>query len=78
MPLRCISGYCSSQRMRAFRAHGWIVALSSVAGERVRRSNFVYGSTKAGLEVSSSGWAKHYVITAYTSWWFARASSSPR
>ena len=27
-----------------------IVALSSVAGERVRRSNFVYGSTKAGMD----------------------------
>ncbi len=32
------------------QAHGWIVALSSVAGERVRRSNFVYGSTKAGFD----------------------------
>ncbi|MET0692604.1 MAG: decaprenylphospho-beta-D-erythro-pentofuranosid-2-ulose 2-reductase [Propionibacteriaceae bacterium] len=32
------------------QAHGRIVALSSVAGERVRRSNFVYGSTKAGLD----------------------------
>ena len=35
--------------MRA-QGHGRIVALSSVAGERVRRSNFVYGSTKAGLD----------------------------
>ncbi|GAA2098508.1 decaprenylphospho-beta-D-erythro-pentofuranosid-2 -ulose 2-reductase [Microlunatus panaciterrae] len=32
------------------QGHGTIVALSSVAGERVRRSNFVYGSTKAGLD----------------------------
>ena len=32
------------------QGHGSIVALSSVAGERVRRSNFVYGSTKAGLD----------------------------
>jgi decaprenylphospho-beta-D-erythro-pentofuranosid-2-ulose 2-reductase len=32
------------------QGHGRIVALSSVAGERVRRSNFVYGSTKAGLD----------------------------
>jgi decaprenylphospho-beta-D-erythro-pentofuranosid-2-ulose 2-reductase len=37
------------RKMQA-QAHGWIVALSSVAGERVRRSNFVYGSTKAGLD----------------------------
>ncbi len=26
------------------------MALSSVAGERVRRSNFVYGSSKAGMD----------------------------
>ncbi|MCW2758718.1 MAG: 3-oxoacyl-[acyl-carrier protein] reductase, partial [Nocardioidaceae bacterium] len=32
------------------QGHGVIVALSSVAGERVRRSNFVYGSGKAGAD----------------------------
>jgi decaprenylphospho-beta-D-erythro-pentofuranosid-2-ulose 2-reductase len=32
------------------QGRGSIVALSSVAGERVRRSNFVYGSTKAGMD----------------------------
>ncbi|HET6952405.1 MAG TPA: decaprenylphospho-beta-D-erythro-pentofuranosid-2-ulose 2-reductase [Acidimicrobiales bacterium] len=32
------------------QGHGSIVVLSSVAGERVRQSNFVYGSTKAGLD----------------------------
>ncbi|SFQ44307.1 decaprenylphospho-beta-D-erythro-pentofuranosid-2-ulose 2-reductase [Amycolatopsis arida] len=32
------------------QGHGAVVALSSVAGERVRRSNFVYGSTKAGFD----------------------------
>jgi decaprenylphospho-beta-D-erythro-pentofuranosid-2-ulose 2-reductase len=34
------------------RAQGFcqIIAMSTVAGERVRRSNFVYGSTKAGLD----------------------------
>ena len=42
-------GVLLAARMRA-QAHGRIVALSSVAGERVRRSNFVYGSTKAGLD----------------------------
>jgi decaprenylphospho-beta-D-erythro-pentofuranosid-2-ulose 2-reductase len=42
-------GVLLANRMRA-QAHGRIVALSSVAGERVRRSNFVYGSTKAGLD----------------------------
>ena len=42
-------GVLLGQKMQA-QAHGWIVALSSVAGERVRRSNFVYGSTKAGFD----------------------------
>ena len=32
------------------QGHGRIVVLSSVAGLRVRRSNFVYGSAKAGLD----------------------------
>jgi decaprenylphospho-beta-D-erythro-pentofuranosid-2-ulose 2-reductase len=37
------------------QGHGSLVALSSVAGERARRSNFVYGSTKAGLDAFYSG-----------------------
>lgn len=32
------------------QGHGHIVALSSVAGQRVRRSNFVYGAAKAGVD----------------------------
>ncbi len=36
-------------RLRA-QGHGTLVLLSSVAGERVRRSNFVYGSSKAGID----------------------------
>lgn len=32
------------------QGYGRIIAMSSAAGERVRRSNFVYGSTKAGLD----------------------------
>jgi decaprenylphospho-beta-D-erythro-pentofuranosid-2-ulose 2-reductase len=32
------------------QGHGTIVVLGSVAGERVRQSNFVYGSSKAGLD----------------------------
>lgn len=36
-------------RLRA-QGHGAVVALSSVAGERVRQSNFVYGSSKAGMD----------------------------
>lgn len=34
---------------------GTIVVLSSVAGLRARRSNYVYGSTKAGLDVFAQG-----------------------
>jgi len=42
-------GVLLSERMRA-QGFGQIIAMSSAAGERVRRSNFVYGSTKAGLD----------------------------
>jgi decaprenylphospho-beta-D-erythro-pentofuranosid-2-ulose 2-reductase len=37
------------------QGHGSIVILSSVAGERGRRSNYVYGSSKAGLDVFAQG-----------------------
>src|SRR5262245_16297021 len=37
------------------QGHGSIVVLSSVAGERVRQSNFVYGSSKAGLDGFAQG-----------------------
>jgi decaprenylphospho-beta-D-erythro-pentofuranosid-2-ulose 2-reductase len=43
-----------AQRMRT-QGHGAIVALSSVAGERARRSNFVYGSSKAGMDAFFQG-----------------------
>lgn len=42
-------GVLVGQRMKA-QAHGQIIAMSSAAGQRVRRSNFVYGSQKAGLD----------------------------
>ena len=42
-------GVLLGQRFKA-QGHGTIVALSSVAGMRVRRSNFVYGASKAGLD----------------------------
>jgi decaprenylphospho-beta-D-erythro-pentofuranosid-2-ulose 2-reductase len=37
------------------QGHGQIVVLSSVAGERGRASNFVYGSSKAGLDAFAQG-----------------------
>ncbi len=42
-------GVLVGQKMRD-QGFGQIIAMSSAAGERVRRSNFVYGSTKAGLD----------------------------
>lgn len=45
------------------QGHGVIVALSSVAGERARASNFVYGSTKAGMDAFFSGLADSLVGT---------------
>jgi len=37
------------------QGHGHLVVLSSVAGERVRKANFVYGATKAGLDAFAQG-----------------------
>ena len=37
------------------QGHGHIVVLSSVAGERGRASNYVYGSSKAGLDAFAQG-----------------------
>jgi len=42
-------GVLLGEKMRK-QGFGQIIAMSTVAGERVRRSNFVYGSTKAGLD----------------------------
>ena len=47
-------GVLAAARLRA-QGHGAIVALSSVAGQRPRRSNFVYGSAKAGLDAFYTG-----------------------
>jgi decaprenylphospho-beta-D-erythro-pentofuranosid-2-ulose 2-reductase len=43
-----------ANRLRV-QGHGSIVVLSSVAGERVRRANAVYGATKAGLDGFAQG-----------------------
>lgn len=47
-------GVLLANRIRE-QGSGTIVVLSSVAGERARRSNFVYGSSKAGLDTFFSG-----------------------
>lgn len=43
-----------AQKMEA-KGKGTIIALSSVAGERGRQSNFIYGSAKAGFTAYLSG-----------------------
>lgn len=43
-----------AQRLRV-QGHGTLVVLSSVAAERPRRANFVYGSSKAGLDAFAQG-----------------------
>jgi decaprenylphospho-beta-D-erythro-pentofuranosid-2-ulose 2-reductase len=40
------------------QGHGRIVVLSSVAGVRVRRANYVYGASKAGLDAFAQGTAE--------------------
>jgi decaprenylphospho-beta-D-erythro-pentofuranosid-2-ulose 2-reductase len=51
-----------AQRMKE-QGHGTLVLLSSVAGERARRSNFVYGSSKAGADAFFQGLASSLVGT---------------
>ena len=46
----------AAQRLRE-QGHGTLVVLSSVAGVRARRDNFVYGASKAGLDALGSGLA---------------------
>jgi decaprenylphospho-beta-D-erythro-pentofuranosid-2-ulose 2-reductase len=41
-------------RLRS-QGHGRIVVLSSVAGERARKANFIYGSSKSGLDAFAQG-----------------------
>jgi decaprenylphospho-beta-D-erythro-pentofuranosid-2-ulose 2-reductase len=45
-----VSAGLAAARLLEKQGHGAIVALSSVAGERVRRVNYIYGSSKAGMD----------------------------
>ncbi|MEA2466203.1 MAG: decaprenylphospho-beta-D-erythro-pentofuranosid-2-ulose 2-reductase [Thermoleophilaceae bacterium] len=42
-------------RRMSEQGHGTIVLLSSVAGERARKSNYMYGSSKAGIDAFAQG-----------------------
>jgi decaprenylphospho-beta-D-erythro-pentofuranosid-2-ulose 2-reductase len=48
------AGLRVAARLRG-QGHGMLVVLSSVAGDRARRSNYLYGSTKAGLDAFAQG-----------------------
>ena len=48
------SGLVCANALRK-QGHGSLVVLSSVAGERGRKDNFIYGSTKAGLDAFAQG-----------------------
>lgn len=50
------------RRLRA-QGHGTIVVFSSVAGERPRAANFVYGASKAGVDALAQGFADALVGT---------------
>jgi decaprenylphospho-beta-D-erythro-pentofuranosid-2-ulose 2-reductase len=47
-------GLAIARRLRQ-QGHGTLIVLSSVAGERVRRANFIYGASKAGLDAFAQG-----------------------
>lgn len=42
------------------QGHGHLVVIGSVAGDRGRQSNYIYGSTKSGLERISEGMAHRF------------------
>ncbi|HET6916045.1 MAG TPA: decaprenylphospho-beta-D-erythro-pentofuranosid-2-ulose 2-reductase [Acidimicrobiales bacterium] len=48
------AGLAAARQLRS-QGHGTLVFLSSVAGERVRRANFIYGSSKAGADGFAQG-----------------------
>lgn len=56
------AGLAAARALQA-QGHGIIVALSSVAGERVRKANFIYGSSKAGMDGFFQGLADHLAGT---------------
>jgi decaprenylphospho-beta-D-erythro-pentofuranosid-2-ulose 2-reductase len=55
-------GLAVAAQLRA-QAHGTLAVLSSVAGERIRRSNFIYGSSKAAMDAFFQGLADSLIGT---------------
>ncbi|MCB1030928.1 MAG: SDR family NAD(P)-dependent oxidoreductase [Acidimicrobiales bacterium] len=54
------SGLAVAKHLKA-QGHGTLAVITSVAGERARADNFVYGSTKAGLDAFTQGLADRLV-----------------
>lgn len=54
------AGLAVAEQLRA-QGHGTLVVITSVAGERVRAENLVYGATKAGLDGFAQGLGDHLV-----------------
>jgi decaprenylphospho-beta-D-erythro-pentofuranosid-2-ulose 2-reductase len=52
-----VSAGLAAARLLRSQGHGTLVVLSSVAGVRVRRANFIYGSSKAGADGFAQGLA---------------------
>jgi decaprenylphospho-beta-D-erythro-pentofuranosid-2-ulose 2-reductase len=50
-----ISAALAAARQLRAQGHGTLVVLSSVAGERVRKANYIYGSSKAGIDGFAQG-----------------------
>lgn len=53
--LGAVSACQHAGNLLAGQGHGALVVLSSVAGERPRRSNYAYGASKAGLDAFAVG-----------------------
>lgn len=56
-----VSAGLEASRVLRAQGHGVLVHLSSVAGERVRKANYVYGSSKAGSDAFMQGLADSLV-----------------
>jgi decaprenylphospho-beta-D-erythro-pentofuranosid-2-ulose 2-reductase len=50
-----VSAGLATARILQAQGHGTIIVLSSVAGVRVRQANFIYGSSKAGVDGFAQG-----------------------
>lgn len=48
------AGLACARRLQT-QGHGTLIVLSSVAGERVRKANYIYGSSKAGVDGFAQG-----------------------